>query len=219
MYLKMIPYTCSQLSTYDGVVRWLTAAAVGPGGKGMTPAARAAAVSPAARLLILLASAATAALVASLASQPGDTLLSKLNAGRRKGGAPGRKLSRGSGNGGGVGIGGSGGGDDVAACGVGVGIGIGGGVANGGGLGGASGHTMAPPLGCDEAGEEDGGGEGGAGANPHKANLGCGHMWALAARLGPSGLMTGWAARLAHTGTIVCVQVCGGTRGMVIWTS
>lgn len=216
MYLKMIPYTCSQLSTYDGVVRWLTAAAVGPGGKGMTPAARAAAVSPAARLLILLASAATAALVASLASQPGDTLLSKLNAGRRKGGAPGRKLSRGSSNGG-VCIGGSGGGDDAVACGVGAGSGIGGGVANGGGLGGSGGHAMTPPIGGDDAGEEDGGGEGGAGANPHKANLGCGHMWALAARLGPAGLMTGWAARLAHTGTIVCVQVRGGTRMGMGW--
>lgn len=183
MYLKMVPYTCAQLVTYDSATRWLAA---------QLAASPAAAEGGWGTVGVAVGGAAAAALVASLASQPGDTLLSKLNQGRRalRGGAGGGAAAA-----------------RLRKQGSAVGAPV------------TSSDEEVPDVTLhgapDAAGEgEEEGEEGRAGA-PAAACLGCGPMCALAARLGPAGLMLGWQARLAHTGTIVLFQllVYDGVKG------
>jgi len=191
----------AQLVTYDGVTRSLAARLAGGAtadydGFGATSGGGASST-----VLVALAGASAAALVASLASQPGDTLLSKLNQGRRgaaahAGHAHLRAARRSK--------------PALAAA-----------AADGapqqmpcvtssddevemGALGGAAPDADGGPA-CASEGDSDA-----FGPNPTvraASGGGCGAMCALAARLGPAGLMLGWDARLAHTGTIVLVQL------------
>jgi len=167
MYLKMIPYTMAQLVTYDSATRHLAAQLRTSSLAG----------SEWGTLAVALGSAALAALVASLASQPGDTLLSKLNQGRRLRSASGLSQSR----------------------------------RRSAGALTSSDEELEPPGGPLSAKGEDGGvgaaEEGDEGEGRAAGGGGCGPMCALAARLGPAGLMLGWQARLAHTGTIVLFQL------------
>jgi solute carrier family 25 phosphate transporter 3 len=238
MYLKMVPYTMAQLATYDGVTRALAAHLQGSGAAAASSSGSSSTdtlvrSSPAvqagdlATFGIALVGAAAAALVASLASQPGDTLLSKLNQGRRalmprtsvatQSGTPGgggglamKSLAVRKQRDGGL----IGGGATSSAIALGTATGAGSLVTssddesgvNGddppaqlggmGGVGGEGGSTArASPSG---AGGVDGAAQLGA-SRPH-SSFGCGPMCALAARLGPAGLMLGWEARLMHTG-------------------
>jgi hypothetical protein len=238
MYLKMVPYTMAQLATYDGVTRALAAHLQGSGAAAASSSGSSSTdtlvrSSPAvqagdlATFGIALVGAAAAALVASLASQPGDTLLSKLNQGRRalmprtsvatQSGTPGgggglamKSLAVRKQRDGGL----IGGGATSSAIALGTATGAGSLVTssddesgvNGddppaqlggmGGVGGEGGSTArASPSG---AGGVDGAAQLGA-SRPH-SSFGCGPMCALAARLGPAGLMLGWQARLMHTG-------------------
>ena len=225
MYLKMVPYTMAQLATYDGVTRALAshvrgsvrrAAASGGSASSSSDSKHVWGYSSSGDLItfgIALCGAALAAVVASLASQPGDTLLSKLNQGRRAlirvspppsassagtpGGLPGLKSAsaRKSWDSSGSGAGNSGGASSGA-----------------GSIVTSSDDEMG--MSADEplAAGDAGGGPGGSGdagnATPRNAAaFGCGPMCALASRLGPAGLMLGWQARLMHTGTIVLFQL------------
>jgi hypothetical protein len=217
IYLKQVPYTMAQLVTYDSVTRSLAARLASDGGGGEW-----------ATVGVALGGAACAALVASLASQPGDTLLSKLNQGRRAAHATlaharSRRAKACAGAGAGAGAGGAGSAltssDDELELGA-----MGGAVAPGGPAtpGGATSASCAGDE-CALPGSSAGGGGGSALENALAAPSprgdalgptfraagggGCGPMCALAARLGPAGLMLGWDARLAHTGTIVLVQL------------
>ena len=136
MYLKQVPYTMCQLATYDWVTRTLYRQLQAQAGL-----ANSISLGDWAPLVIAVAGASAAAISSSLASQPGDTLLSKLNQGGRLRRKPG-----------------------------------------------AEGDTEA-------------------GGAPVAGGSGCTPMCELATRLGPSGLMLGWDARLMHTGTIVLVQL------------
>ena len=206
IYLKQVPYTMAQLVTYDGVTRAVAARLAGAAadydGFGAAPGGGAGST-----VLVALAGASAAAVVASLASQPGDTLLSKLNQGRRAaaahaGHAHARAARRSK--------------PALGAAGIAVLP--------------AAGAPQPPvvtssddevelgALGAAAAAADADGGPGctgdgdgdafGPGPTVRAASSGgCGAMCALAARLGPAGLMLGWDARLAHTGTIVLVQL------------
>ena len=235
MYLKMVPYTMAQLATYDGVTRALAAhmqasgaGAASSGGGGSSSSDTLVRSSPAvqhgdlATFGIALVGAATAALVASLASQPGDTLLSKLNQGRRAlmprasvapqslSGTPGGSIAMKS-----VAVrkqreGGLPAGSSSANA-LGAATGAGSIVTSSDDESGANGDDPLAPLagggadggGAARASPSGGNGVDGAptlGSSRPSSNFGCGPMCALAARLGPAGLMLGWQARLMHTG-------------------
>ena len=255
MYLKMVPYTMAQLATYDGVTRALAAhlqgggaaAASSGGGSSSSSSDTLVRSSPAvqpgdlATFGVALVGAAAAALVASLASQPGDTLLSKLNQGRRalmprtsvvaQSGTPGgsgglamksvvvRKQRDG-------GLGG--GGSSSGAIALGAATGAGSIVTSSDDESGFNGDDPPAPMGgmggvggegssTARASPSGAGGVDGAaplGASRPNSSFGCGPMCALAARLGPAGLMLGWQARLMHTGAsrprmpLACTHSC-----------
>jgi hypothetical protein len=235
IYLKQVPYTMAQLVTFDSVTRTLAERLAADAAAAAALGEPAPLASQWATLIVALTGAASAALVASLASQPGDTLLSKLNQGRRALGhthgfahARARRSKPGAGGSGGAGSGSGAGGaglgsaltssDDEVELGT---------LTSAGGTpgGGPSSATLAAPpkdedgmlpgsggAGGGEDGDADNGSFGpsrssGSAPPPAGGGIGCAPMCALAARLGPAGLMLGWDARLAHTGTIVLVQL------------
>jgi hypothetical protein len=207
----MVPYTMAQLVTYDGVTRALAAHLAASPDSSAEPR-----FGEWSTIIVALAGASAAALVASLASQPGDTLLSKLNQGRRAAHAhAGHAAQRARRSKPGLAAGTDATGvpcvtssDDELEMGA---LGATGtplaSSAAASAAAAAAAETDAPlPLSapCDDGGMSPRGGSGSGGA---ASGFGCAPMCALAGRLGPAGLMLGWDARLAHTGTIVLVQL------------
>jgi hypothetical protein len=227
----------AQLVTYDSVTRTLAARLAADAATAVALGETPSLAVRWATLIVALTGATSAALVASLASQPGDTLLSKLNQGRRALAhthARARRSKPTAGGSGGSGGGGPGSAvtssDDEVEMGTMTMTAAGGAPGGGASLASSSATLAAPPK--DEDGMLPVSATGGAGDDPdadgasfgvsggssrHSGSgsgsggggggIGCAPMCALAARLGPAGLMLGWDARLAHTGTIVLVQL------------
>lgn len=204
MYLKMVPYTMAQLVTYDGVTRFL--------------AGRVTLDADWGTMGVALVGAATAAVVASLASQPGDTLLSMLNQGRRTlmggplsrpGSAAAARARRAQGRAATLPAAHDAqadkpaqppmtSSDDELEM-------LEGGAPAVGATGSDKPDATPPGLQSPLGSPRDGSHARAATSLVQPSGFGCGPMCALAARLGPTGLMLGWDARLMHTGACVCL--------------